>query len=87
MKKFLKKSKHQNVIVVGAGPSLSRCIPKLKKMKKTIKIVADTALKPLLENKIIPDIVVTDLDGDKESLEKKLERQNALLLYMHMEII
>lgn len=68
--KISKKIKQQNVVVIGAGPSLSRCIPKLKEMKKTIKIAADSALKPLLENKIIPDIVVTDLDGDRESLEK-----------------
>ena len=81
--KISKKIKHQNVIVVGAGPSLIRCIPKLKKMKKTIKIVADTALKPLLENKIIPDIVVTDLDGDKESLEKIGKTKCIMVVHAH----
>ncbi len=65
-----KKIRGQDVVVIGAGPSLSRCIPKLKKMKKAIKIAADGASKPLLENKIIPDIAVTDLDGDRKSLER-----------------
>lgn len=81
--KISKKIKQQNVIVIGAGPSLSRCIPKLKKMKKTIKIVADSALKPLLENKIIPDIVVTDLDGDKESLEKIGKTKCIIVVHAH----
>ncbi len=81
--KISKKIKQQNVIVIGAGPSLSRCIPKLKKMKKTIKIVADSALKPLLENKIIPDIVVTDLDGDKESLEQIGKTNCIMVVHAH----
>ena len=81
--KISKKIKHQNVIVVGAGPSLSRCIPKLKKMKKTIKIVADTALKPLLENKIKPDILVSDLDGDEKSLKKIGKSKAIMVIHAH----
>ena len=73
----------QDVFVIGAGPSLSRCIPKLKEMKKTIKIVADSALKPLLENNIIPDIVVTDLDGDIESLEKIGKTKCIMVVHAH----
>ena len=52
------------VFVIGSGPSLSFAIPKLKKFKKSIKIAADSSLKPLIDNGIIPDIIVTDLDGD-----------------------
>ena len=60
----------KTVFVIASGPSLSSAIPKLKKLKKEIKIAADSSLKPLLENGIVPDIVVTDLDGDEKSLEK-----------------
>ena len=60
--------KNEVVFVIGSGPSLSTAIPKLKKLKKSIKIAADSSVKPLVENGIIPDIVITDLDGDENSL-------------------
>ena len=64
------KIKGQTVFVIGAGPSLSSSIPILKKYNKITKIVADGATKALAENKIRPDIVVTDLDGDIKTLRK-----------------
>jgi len=36
------------VFVIGSGPSLSIAIPKLKKLKKSIKIAADSSLEPLI---------------------------------------
>ena len=57
----------KTVFVIGAGPSLSLAIPKLKKFKQIVKIVADSAVKPLIENGIKPNIVVTELDRDKYS--------------------
>lgn len=62
--------RNEPVLVIGSGPSLSAAIPKLKKLKKAIKIAADSSVKPLVENGIIPDIVITDLDGDEGSLER-----------------
>ena len=62
--------KNETVFVIGSGPSLSTAIPKLKNLKKSIKIAADSSVKPLVDNGIIPDIVITDLDGDWNSLEK-----------------
>jgi hypothetical protein len=67
------------VFVVGAGPSLSSCIPILKKYKKITKIVADGATRAIIENGLKPDIVVTDLDGDVKSL-KKVGRTNTLMV-------
>jgi len=84
--KILKLIEGKTVFVIGSGPSLSNAIPKLKKLKKSIKIAADSSLKPLVDNGIIPDIVVTDLDGMKIQL-KKLQKQNQYLSYMHMETI
>jgi hypothetical protein len=62
--------KNETVFVIGSGPSLSTAIPKLKNLKKSIKIAADSSVKPLVDNGIVPDIVITDLDGDWNSLEK-----------------
>lgn len=55
------------VIVVAAGPSLDKNIEFLKEAKnKSIIIAADTALRPLGRNGIIPDIAVA-LDGKKDA--------------------
>jgi len=51
----------------------------LKKYKEIPKIVADSAVQAFLENKIMPDIVVTDLDGDEKSL-KKIGKTNSIIL-------
>ena len=58
------------VVVFGCGPSLAEDTGKFKagEMKNAVTIVADGAAKALLERGIVPDVVVTDLDGDEESL-------------------
>jgi uncharacterized Rossmann fold enzyme len=61
-----KKIKGKNVFVVGAGPGLDdNGIKLLKKNTSFVKVAADGAVAALLENKIKPDIVVTDLDGSR----------------------
>ena len=74
--------KGKTVLVIGSGPSLSIAISKLKKFKKSTKIAADSSLKPLLENGIIPEIVVTDLDGDKIAL-KKIAKKSIFVVHAH----
>ncbi|KFM17459.1 6-hydroxymethyl-78-dihydropterin pyrophosphokinase protein [Marine Group I thaumarchaeote SCGC AAA799-P11] len=80
--KIRKLVQGKTVFVIGSGPSLSSAIPKLKKLKKGIKIAADSSLKVLLENGIIPDIVVTDLDGDERSL-KKIAKKAIFVIHAH----
>ena len=58
------------VFIIGAGPSLSKSVRYIKKCKNVTKIVADGAVRALLEKKIKPDILVTDLDGDLDSIKK-----------------
>jgi len=54
----------KEIFVFGAGLSLEDSLPTHEnKMKGKIKIVADGATTALLNNDILPDIVVTDLDG------------------------
>ena len=79
IKKIKKLINNQIVVVIGSGPSLSYAIPKLKEIKKTVTIVADSALKPIVESGIKPDIVVTDLDGDEKIL-KKIGKTNAIFV-------
>ncbi|QUC64430.1 DUF115 domain-containing protein [Nitrosopumilus sp. K4] len=73
----------KTVFVIGAGPSLKNAIPFLKKFKKNTKIVADSALKPLLEKGIKPDIVITDLDGDEKSLKQVGKTNTILVVHAH----
>lgn len=83
IKKLEKKIKNQTVFVVGAGSSLVSSIPILKKYKNIIKIVADGATRALIENKIIPDVVVTDLDGDPEFLTKASKGGSIMIVHSH----
>ena len=64
---FIKVGNIQDIpaIIVSAGPSLDKNIESLKKaVGKSVIISVDTAIKPLLEKGIVPDIVVT-VDGHK----------------------
>ncbi len=79
LKKLEEKIKNQTVFVIGAGSSLTQSVPLLKKYKNITKIVADGATKALIENKIKPDIVVTDLDGNEKFL-KKAGKENAIMI-------
>lgn len=78
-----KKIKNKTVFVIGAGPSLIASIPYLKKFKSITKIVADGATQAMLENRIVPDIIVTDLDGNMESLKKTSETGSIMIVHAH----
>jgi uncharacterized Rossmann fold enzyme len=80
--KIISLVKNKTVFVIGSGPSLSTAIPVLKNFKKIIKIAADSSVKPLVENGIIPDIVITDLDGDESTL-KKIGRKSIFIVHAH----
>ena len=81
--KIIKLIQGKTVFVIGSGPSLSFAIPKLKKFKKSIKIAADSSLKPLLENGIVPDIIVTDLDGDEDAIKKLSKKKSKFVIHAH----
>ena len=58
-------------IVFGAGPSLKQHIIELKEnydLKDYVLISADGATTALIEEKIAPDIVATDLDGNMDDI-------------------
>jgi uncharacterized Rossmann fold enzyme len=74
-----RKIEGKQIIVIGAGKSLENSTAFLKKNKKSIKIVADGAVQALIERKIKPDIVVTDLDGNLSFLYEA-ERIGAIIV-------
>ncbi len=80
-----KKIKGKNIIVVGAGPSLEdeKVLKYIKKNKKSVKIVADGAVQFLIENKVKPDIVVTDLDGNPAALQKAEKGGAVMVVHAH----
>ena len=80
--KIINLIKDKTVFVIGSGPSLSTAIPVLKNFKKTIKIAADSSVKLLVDNGIIPDIVITDLDGDENTL-KKIGKKSIFIVHAH----
>ena len=82
-KKLASLIKGKPVIVIGSGPSLSTSIPKLKQLKKIVKIAADSSVKLLVENNIRPDIIVTDLDGDKTILKKIGATSTIFVVHAH----
>jgi uncharacterized Rossmann fold enzyme len=56
--------KGKEVIIFGAGPSLESFLHSNKNnLSHKIKISADGATSALIQNDILPDIIVTDLDG------------------------
>jgi uncharacterized Rossmann fold enzyme len=83
LKNICKLIENQTVFIVGAGPSLSYAIPILQRYKKIIKIVADSAVKPLIDNGIKPDIVVTDLDGDEKTFRKIGKSKTIFVVHAH----
>ena len=83
IEKIEKLIQGNTVFVIGSGPSLSFAIPELKKFKKSIKIAADSSLKPLIDNGIIPDIIVTDLDGDENTIQKISKKKSIFVVHAH----
>jgi len=87
-KKFSEKQleeliKNKIVYVIGAGPSLSKSLKYIKKSKNVTKIVADGAVRALLEKNIKPDILVTDLDGDLISIKKIGKMKIPIIVHAH----
>jgi len=73
----------KTIFIIGAGPSLTKSLKYIKKSKNVTKIVADGAVRALLEKNIKPDILVTDLDGDLKSIEKIGKTKIPIIVHAH----
>ena len=72
----------RTVVCAGAGASLLESLPHIGRSSASC-IAADSALTPLLKHGILPDIVVTDLDGDAESLTVAAGRGSMIVVHAH----
>ncbi|ASJ02447.1 6-hydroxymethyl-7,8-dihydropterin pyrophosphokinase [Thermococcus profundus] len=68
--------------VFGAGPSLEKALEKFDFSDGTL-IAADGATSALLENGIVPDIIVTDLDGRIPDLKIANDRGAFMVIHAH----
>ena len=75
--------KGKTVFIIGAGPSLTKSLKHIKNSENVVKIVADGAVKALIEKNIKPDILVTDFDGDLESIEKIGKTKIPIIVHAH----
>lgn len=73
------KIKDKKILIFGAGPSLDE----INKIPKGTIIAADGATTFLLERGIVPDIVVTDLDGNIRDLLRASDKGSVIVLHAH----
>lgn len=73
-------------IVFGAGPSVKQHIQMLKEdydLKDYVLVSADGATTAMIEEKLVPDIVVTDLDGNIDDILLANIRGANIVIHAH----
>ena len=78
-----RKIERKQVMVIGSGPGLDRNLEFIKKNRTLTKIVANGAVQVLIEGKIKPDIVVTDLDGNPSFLQRADKMGATIVVHAH----
>lgn len=81
-----KKIAGKDAYIFGAGPSLKKHAKNFKNLDLNsdfVIISADGATKALLEEDIVPDIIVSDLDGDMGSILKSNELGSIIVVHAH----
>lgn len=81
--KIQKKIEGKEVLVIGAGPSLEKNIEFIRKNKKYVKIAANGVVEILLDKKIKPEIVVSDLDGNPKFLRMAEKLGAVMVIHAH----
>jgi uncharacterized Rossmann fold enzyme len=84
IKKLDKLISNNEIIIFGAGHSLdSTILSHEKEFDDKIKIAADGATSALLKNNILPDIIVTDLDGKIQDLIEANLKGSITIIHAH----
>ena len=76
----------RETIVFGAGPNLVKHISILDSkhvIDEHVLVAADGATKALVEVGVVPHIIVTDLDGDLESIKYSHHHGSILAIHVH----
>jgi len=77
----------KDVIVCGKAPSLEKDMAKVDWWYKYTVIAADGSVSVLLDKGIVPDIVVSDLDGKHEDLLEADSLGSVILAHAHADNI
>jgi 2-amino-4-hydroxy-6-hydroxymethyldihydropteridine diphosphokinase len=83
--KDFKNLNNKKVLIIGAGPSLEESLIQrfIKENSRSIIISADGSTELCLKINIIPDFIVTDLDGDIDSLLIANRLGSTVLIHSH----
>ena len=74
----------KEVYVFGAGPSLESSIIKHKnRFTKSVIVAADGATSALMKHNIVPDVVVTDLDGNMPDQQQANSEGSLIVIHAH----
>jgi len=78
------KNEVYDVVIIGAGPSLEDSLQVCSnEVKDKLKIVADGATSALLKHNILPDIIVTDLDGNIVDQIRACSEGSIVVIHAH----
>ncbi len=77
--------KDKDVVVCGKAPSLDKDMAKVDWWYKYTVIAADGSVSVLLDKGIVPDIVVSDLDGKHEDLLEADSLGSIILAHAHAD--
>ena len=82
---YFKKLNNKKILIIGAGPSIEESLVQkfIKDHSNFIIICADGSTELCLQLDIVPDFVVTDLDGDIDSLLSANKLGSMLLIHAH----
>ncbi len=84
IKKLQNLIKNKEIIIFGAGQSLEKSIIKHKNfLKNKIKICSDGATSALLKYNVIPDIIVSDLDGKILDILNSNNKGSIVVIHAH----
>jgi 2-amino-4-hydroxy-6-hydroxymethyldihydropteridine diphosphokinase len=76
--------KNKAIVIFGAGPSLEHCLDTYQTIiQNNVLISADGATSALLKRNIIPDIIVTDLDGAVDDQILANQKGSIMLVHAH----
>jgi uncharacterized Rossmann fold enzyme len=84
--KRLKELCQKTCIIFGAGPSLSNDLSECLQaglLSSCTTITADGATSEFILRKIIPSIIVTDLDGNMDHIETAARKGSMLVIHAH----
>lgn len=75
----------KDVFVVGAGPSLDAGIKIMERLPNLVRVVADSAVSELVRHKMRIDVIVSDLDGNQNSLCKAARSGTIMVIHAHAD--